>query len=267
MHARTSERGQDGLISLVFPTYNAAPFLERTWRDVSHFLRQTPGNWEVLFVCDGCSDDSPRRLQELARTDPDRVRVLAYVPNRGKGYAVKQGLLAARGQWRIFTDVDLAYSFDDILRIVDTLRQGAEVAIASRLHPQSRLFVPPAVLGYVYRRHLQSLAFSTFVRCLLPLRQRDTQAGLKGVSARVAGLILPRLQCDGFGFDCELLTACVRHGVPIAEVPVCVRYDDSVSTTGIRSVGKMLRDLWKIRSVWRHSPDADARAHDERRAA
>lgn len=267
MHARTPERGQDGLISLVFPTYNASPFLEKTWRDVTQFLRQTPGSWEVLFVCDGCSDDSPRRLQELARTDPERVRVLSYTPNRGKGHAVKQGLLAARGLWRVFTDVDLAYSFEDILHVVDTLRQGAEVAIASRLHPDSRLFVPPTILGYAYRRHLQSLAFSALVRCLLPLRQRDTQAGLKGVSARVAELILPRIQCDGFGFDCELLTACVRHGVPIAEVPVCVRYDDSASTTGLRSIGKMLRDLWKIRSAWRPMKAANSGRADERRAA
>ncbi len=81
MHARHAERGRDGpLISLVLPAYNPGPFLDRTWRAVRQFLREAPGNWEVLFVCDGCTDGSPVRLQELARTEPERVRILARNP-------------------------------------------------------------------------------------------------------------------------------------------------------------------------------------------
>ena len=250
MRARNPERGQEEpAVSLVFPTYNAAAFLERTWRDVSQFLRQRAADWEVLFVCDGCSDGSADRLEALIDDTPN-VRVLTYAPNRGKGYAVRRGLMEARGRWRIFTDVDLACSFDDILRVAAALQRGADVAIASRLHADSKLVLPPSVLGYAYRRHLQSLAFSLMVRCLLPVRQRDTQAGLKGVSARVAQTVLPLLTCNGFGFDCELLTACVRHQVPVTEVPVTMRYDDSVSTTGLGTIGRMVRDLVEIRKAW-----------------
>lgn len=266
MHARTPERGHEGLTSLVFPTYNAAPFLERTWQEVQTFLRQTPGNWEVLFVCDGCSDGSAQLLQLLAKSDPERTRVLTYTPNRGKGYAVRHGLMEARGQWRIFTDVDLAYGFDDILRIRQALQQGAQVAMASRLHPDSRLFMPPAVLGYAYRRYLQSLIFAGLVRSLLPLKQGDTQAGLKGISADVAQTLLPQLRCDGFGFDCELLTACARHNVAVTEVPVCVRYDGSASTTGFRSIGKMLGELWSIRQAWKKVPPAPTGTNDRQAA-
>ena len=78
---------------------------------------------------------------------------------------------------------------------------------------------------------MQSLAFSALVRWLLPLKQRDTQAGLKGLSAAAAQTLLPRLSCDGFGFDCELLTACRHYGLTVEEVPVCVRYEDRRSTT------------------------------------
>jgi dolichyl-phosphate beta-glucosyltransferase len=252
MHARNSERGQDGpVVSLVFPTYNPGPGLERTWRAVAQFLRHTAENWEVLFVCDGCTDGTPARLQEWTRADADRVRILAYAPNRGKGYAVRQGLAAARGHWRLFTDVDLAYRFEDVQRVAQTLRAGAEVAIASRYHPDSRLVLPPWLQGYAYRRHLQSLVFSQLVRWLLPLTQRDTQAGLKGLSAAATRLILPYLRCDGFEFDCELLTACVRHGLTITEVPVCVHYEDAASTTSMSTMGKMLRALWQIRRAWR----------------
>jgi dolichyl-phosphate beta-glucosyltransferase len=252
MHAQGAERGREGfLVSLVFPTYNPGSFLDRTWQAVRQFLRSAPASWEVLFVCDGCTDGSPERLRDLTRTESDRVRVLDYAPNRGKGYAVRHGLLAATGKWRVFTDVDLAYGFDDVVRVVEALRAGADVAVASRLHAQSRLFLPPGLLGYAFRRHLQSLAFATLVRCMLPISQRDTQAGLKGLSARAAGLILPRLRCNGFGFDCELLTACVRHELEIAEVPVCVRFEDAASTTGLRSMGAMVRELWTIRRAWR----------------
>lgn len=240
-----------GLTSLVFPVYNAGTLLPTTCRQVRAFLDSAPGNWEILFVCDGCTDDSEATLRSLTCDLGERVRVLSYERNRGKGYAVRHGLQAARGQWRLFTDVDLAYSVEDILRVAETLWGGAEMAIASRHHPESRLVLPPRLQGYFYRRHLQSLVFSRLVRWLLPLALGDTQAGLKGVSARVAGLVLPHLRCRGFGFDCELLTACVRFGVPITEVPVCVRYEDRATTTTVRSTGRMVRELWKIRRRWR----------------
>src|SRR5262249_32473764 len=97
MHGRPPERGPDRLLtSLVFPTYNPGPLVERTWRDVRAFLHGAPGEWEILFVCDGCNDGSPERLAELSRAEGERVRVLSYTPNRGKGYAVRHGLAAAR---------------------------------------------------------------------------------------------------------------------------------------------------------------------------
>ena len=113
------------------------------------------------------------------------------------------------------------------------------------------MLLPSRLQGYLYRRHLQSLAFSALARLLLPLAQRDTQAGLKGLSADAAQQILPSLTCDGFGFDCELLTACAHFGLSVAEVPVCVRYEDRASTTSMRSTGRMIRELWRIRRAWR----------------
>lgn len=239
------------MTSLVLPTYNPGPAIARTWDAVCNFLRARPDPWEVLFVLDGCTDGTPERLRELAReTGEARVRVVSYSPNRGKGYAVRVGLLAARGDWRVFTDVDLAYRFEDICRTADELRSGAEVAIASREHPDSTVQLAPRTLGYAYRRRLQSHIFGGLARSLLPLRQLDTQAGLKGVTARVAQAVLPNLTCDGFGFDCELLAACARYGIAVAEVPVSVRTEDATSTTGAGTTLRMLRELWQIRRQW-----------------
>lgn len=265
MQAWSRERGDDGPItSLVLPAYNPGTFLERTWQAIRTFLRGAAGRWEILFVCDGCTDGSPERLSRLAWGEAGRVRVIAYAPNRGKGYAVRRGLEEARGRWRLFTDVDLAYGFDDVVRVAEALQAGAPVAIASRVHPESRLIVPPRLQAYAYRRHLQSLAFSAVVRLLLPVRQPDTQAGLKGLSAEAARRILPALRCDGFGFDCELLTACARLGLAVTEVPVQVRCDSAASTTGIWTTARMVRELWQIRRAWRRPATAAGGAPLER---
>ena len=129
--------------------------------------------------------------------------------------------------------------------------------------------MPVALQGYAYRRHLQSVVFSALVRSLLPLRQRDTQAGLKGLSARAARLLLPELQCDGFGFDCELLLACLKHALHIVEVPVTMQYVSQVSTPSLRSMRRMLSELWSIRRSWlpRLGADAPAPAVGHRQAA
>ena len=257
MQARAAEAGTgQALTSLVFPAYNPGPRIEQTWQAVRRFLQQAPGRWEVLFVCDGCTDGTPGRLEQLGRAVPGPVRVLSYAPNRGKGYAVRRGLEAAAGQWRLFTDVDLAYGFDDVLRVAHALWSGAAVAIASRTHPDSRVVLPTRLQGYAYRRYLQGALFTGLARALLPVRQHDTQAGLKGLSADAARLLLPRLRCDGFGFDCELLTACACHGLAVAEVPVCLRYEDAASTTGLSTVGRMVRELLRIRRDWCRAPVA-----------
>lgn len=256
MHARAAERGQDEPeFSLIFPTYNAGPALDSTWRAAVDFLHQARDSWEILFVCDGCTDGSPDKLRDSIAAGDRSLRVVSYTPNRGKGFAVRAGLRAARGRWRIFTDVDLAYGFDDVLRVAAALRSGADVAIASRLHSESRLILPPRLQGYAYRRFWQSLAFSAVVRTILPITQRDTQAGLKGMNGAVAERLLPLLRCDGFEFDCELLTACARLGIAVAEVPVYVRYEDAASTTRGMTIVKMLRQLWSIRRAW-HSTAA-----------
>ena len=235
------------MTSLVLPAYNPGPAqLGRTAARLRRFLRDRP-DWEALLVFDGCTDGTP----ELARgLRIPRLRVESYEQNRGKGYAVRRGLLAARGERRLFTDIDLAYRFSDILRVDDTLRAGADVAIASREHPESLVQLPPAKLGYAVRRRLQSRLFRALARRLLPVPYPDTQAGLKGLTAAAADELVPNLACDGFGFDCELLTAAARYRMRVVEVPVTVRLDDDASTTRLTTTTRMVADLWRIRQRW-----------------
>ena len=237
------------MISLVLPTYNAESSIRQSFESVRAFLNARPDPWEVLFTLDGCSDATEAVLQPLVAVD-SRFRLLSYAANRGKGYAVRVGLTAALGDVRVFTDVDLAYRFDDIARVADEVRSGAEVAIASREHADSTIQLPSRLLGYAYRRRVQSHVFGRLARLILPLSQLDTQAGLKALSAAAVKRIVPNLSCDGFGFDCELLTACARYGIAVHEVAVGVRYEDEASTTGMTSTMKMLQEIRAIRRRW-----------------
>ncbi len=241
--------GNSPEFSLVFPTYNPGSRLDQTLDELSAFVRDAHESWELVFVCDGCTDGT---VEKLRRWKPPvgTMLLVDYAPNRGKGYAVRQGLVAASCPYRIFTDIDLAYPFVDVLRVARALRAGAEVVIASRSHPESQLTVPSSRLSYAFRRSLQSQVFGKLVRVLLPLKQGDTQAGLKGLSAHAVRQIVPRMGCDGFGIDCELLTACVRLGLPVQELPVSVRYDAENTTTNFRSTLRMVRELWRIRRAW-----------------
>lgn len=242
------------MFSLVLPAYNPGEKIDSTRAAVLRFVRSRSEPWEVLFVLDGCTDGTADRLDRLADADPEpRVRVLGYPANRGKGYAVRTGLLAAAGRVRVFTDVDLAYDFDDILTVAGRVGDETPAVIASRNHPDSLLLIPDRMLWYAFRRKLQSVAFHAATRGLLGLQQPDTQAGLKGFTAEVVERLVPALGCDGFGFDCELLMACQRAGVPVAEVPVRVRYEEGTTTSTLTGL-KMLGELWGIRKRWKKRP-------------
>lgn len=238
------------MTSLVLPAYNPGSSIIETWYRLRDFVDARPEPWEVVIVLDGCTDSTAERIGSCEADR--RMRVIDLPMNRGKGHAVRTGLLAARGEYRLFTDIDLAYDFEEILRVANALRAGAPVAIASRTHPDSELQLPAHLLGYAWRRQVQSAFFGRIARGLLPIQQTDTQAGLKGLAAGIARHILPLTSCDGFGFDCELLTACARGGIPVREVPVRVRCADRISTTGAWSSLMMLRELWSIRNRWKN---------------
>jgi dolichyl-phosphate beta-glucosyltransferase len=246
---QSDARGDKPDYSLVLPLYNPGKQLCHTLNELADFVASSTECWELVFVSDGSTDGSAEHIRSWLR-DRANVQLLSYTPNRGKGCAVRQGLLAATAPYRIFTDIDLAYPFEDILSVAWQLRAGHHVVIGSRTHPDSMIELSPAAIGYAFRRQIQSNFFGRLVRAMLPLTQRDTQAGLKGFSAKAANLIAPKLQCNGFGFDCELLTACIRFGLSVHEVPVHVRCDAGGSTTNFRSTLRMINELWRIRKSW-----------------
>jgi dolichyl-phosphate beta-glucosyltransferase len=236
--------------SLVFPVYNAGAQLDAILCHVRDFLARSWDDWEAIFVCDGCTDGSAERIRKSIRPYSQRLRLVAYQPNKGKGHAVRAGLVHARGKWIVFTDVDLAYSWNDITTVAHLLKEGHQVVTGSRALPESRVTMPLGQQAHWWRRAIQGRLFVALAHRLLPFRQRDPQAGLKGMCASVAHRLVPQMRCDGFAFDCELLTACHHLKISVTEIPVHVSYQDCASTTSLGGSLRMVRDLYMIRRNW-----------------
>jgi dolichyl-phosphate beta-glucosyltransferase len=216
-------------LSVVVGCYNAALHLEKRVVELVAFLDEISRDYEVLIVEDGSVDDSLPILRRLEATMPS-VAVLRNPRNMGKGYSIRNGILNSRGKYIIFTDIDMAYSKHNLLSVLEKLESGSPLVVGNRRLPQSVYVVNNALVKYVYRRHRGGIAFNALVRLLFGLTTRDTQSGLKGFSRSAAARIFQQLYTDGFLFDIEIFIRSRTLGIPVAEVPVQLTYDDDITT-------------------------------------
>ena len=240
-------------LSLIIPVYNAADQLPATLQAVDGFATRYPGSVEVLFVDDHSSEVETQLILEDFTRRRGYARMLRNSTNRGKGFSVTRGMAAARGKYRVFTDVDLAYPLDEVHKIVRDLEAGSDVAIACRVLPASRYLMSPSFFHYLYTRHLMSRAFNKVVQAFLLPGILDTQAGLKGFTAEAAALCFSRTTIPGFGFDIECLYIAQQHGLAIRQTAVNFRYDDEPTTMRFASDSRrMFLDIWRVRTnAWR----------------
>ncbi|HEX4055540.1 MAG TPA: glycosyltransferase [Tepidisphaeraceae bacterium] len=232
--------------TLVLPTFNASDFIGATVARLRRFLHNNP-DWSVLFVCDGCTDDTMQKLLPRVQDLAPQIRVEAYEVNRGKGHALRRGLSMADTPYRIFTDVDLAYDFDEALKILNLLEAGADLAVANRASPDSQFLMSPRDFPTIYRRHLMSRAFNWWLRRMLPITILDTQAGLKGITAQAWDLLSTRITTEGFFFDVELLARAGAAGMQIDETPILVKYIDPTTVRMLSAGWSMIKDTVKLR--------------------
>jgi len=232
-------------LSLILPTRIGAGRLDRTLGELAEWLpRQSCA--ELIIVDDGSEPRAATRMREFALSTRG-VTLLKNDRNRGKGFAVARGMLASRGRYRVFTDADLAYPLEEVSEVVRHLESGSDVVVACRVLPESRYDISPSFFRYLYTRHLISRAFNWVVRHVLLDGIRDTQAGLKGFTARAADLLFRRQTVQGFGFDVELLCIARDHGLRVTQMAVHYRYDHEPSTLRFtRDAIDMLRDLGRI---------------------
>ncbi len=236
--------------TLVLPTYNASDFIEQTVVRMRRFVLENPA-WSVMFVCDGCSDDTAAKLRALIQNDGPALKAEVYERNRGKGYAVRRGLSLAGTKYRLFTDVDLAYDPDDAPKLLAMLEEGADMVVVNRASPESTYLISPRDFSNIYKRHMMSRTFNWWLRQMLPITILDTQAGFKGMTGAAWDKLAPDLYSDGFFFDTELLARAEKLGLKVAETPVHFRYLDPTTVRMVRHGYGMFWETLKLRRALR----------------
>jgi dolichyl-phosphate beta-glucosyltransferase len=246
------------ICTLVIPTYNAGSFIAKSVEKLRAFLEAQP-EFTVLFVCDGCADDTDARLLEAIAQHP-RMSVMSYRKNRGKGYAVKHGMWKAQTPFRIFTDADLAYAPEEAAKVLALLKSGADMVVVNRAHPDSRFLISPMDFPNIYKRHRMSRAFNAFLRWMLPIEVLDTQAGLKGFTAEAWNKIGPNVLTDGFFFDVELLAYAGAAKLSVKETPIYFDYIDPTTVKMVKHGWSMIIDTIKLRLRLQFEPHRVRRA-------
>lgn len=206
-------------ISIVIPAYNEEKRIVGSLDSIRRYLESSKWDFaEVIVVDDGSRD----RTVEIARAAG--VRVLKNPGNRGKGYAVRHGVLEAKGEWTLFTDADLSSPIAELEKLWTAVQsQQAKVAIGSRAMDRSLVGVhQPAT------RELIGRIFNFAMRAVTGLPFRDTQCGFKLFETRAAGEVFKRQKLEGFGFDVEVLFIAHKLGYKSVEVPV--RWDNVAGT-------------------------------------
>jgi glycosyltransferase involved in cell wall biosynthesis len=221
-------------LSIVVPAYNEEHRLPPTLARLAAHLASQPLRWEIVVVDDGSKDATCAVVEQAMATIPN-LRLVRQSPNRGKGAAVRLGMLAARGQLRVMSDADGSMPPEQLLRLLAPILAGeAEIAIGSRYAEGARSDIKQPRYRILWSR----LCNSVIQRSLVP-GVRDTQCGFKAFTAEAARDLFGRGKIDGWAFDLEILALARRAGFAIAEVGV-------EWTDDRRSRVNPLKDMWKV---------------------
>jgi dolichyl-phosphate beta-glucosyltransferase len=231
--------------SLVIPAYNEADRIGQTLRDALGYLQNATSGSELIVVNDGSTDATSEIVRvAFATPGPVATRLLEHFPNRGKGAAVRQGLLAATKPIGLFSDADLSTPIDEAPKLIDPIAAGElDVAFGSRGLDRS-------LIGQrqPWRREQGGRIFNLIVRIATGLPFWDTQCGFKAFRLDVFRPILERAKTDGFGFDVELLYLARKANLRMREIPVRWNHYEGSKVSFVRDSLRMLREVTAVRT-------------------
>jgi len=229
-------------LSVIIPVYNEERRLPKTLTEIDKYLRKQTYNYEIIVVNDGSKDRTAQIIRELF-SDIKNLRLIDNKENNGKGYGVRQGILEAKGEYRLFTDADNSTSIDQVEKMWPYFKEGYDIVIGSRDVEGAVLNPPQPWL----RRVILGEGFKFFRKIILGLWEiEDTQCGFKGFIKKAAENIFPKCKINRFAFDPEILLVAKKLGYKIKEIPV-YWINDPESKVKFKSMIKMGLDLIKIR--------------------
>lgn len=227
-------------LSIVIPSYNEELRLPETLERIAAYLPSLGGETEILVVDDG-SDDRTREVAESFRQKLPSLRVISNGENRGKGYSVRHGMLAARGRSVLFSDADLSAPIEEAPKLLEALKTF-DVAIGSRALDRSLITVRESRF-----REFAGIIFNSIVRAILRLPFVDTQCGFKAFRRESCQVLFQQQRIERFGFDPELLYLARHHGLLTVEIPVRWGHSHATKVNMLRDSIQMFVDVFTIR--------------------
>ncbi len=227
--------------SIVIPAYNEGQRLAPTLETVLAYVHQQGWDAEVIVVNDGSRDNTAEIVRSFAAKDP-MLRLVENPGNRGKGYAVRNGILNARGEIVLFSDADLSSPIEEMPKLLQALEAGADIAIGSRW-----LKAELQTTRQSLHRQLFGRIFNGLNRVILGLGFADTQCGFKAFTRRAAQRILPLQRIERWGFDPEILFLARKFGFRVVEVPVRWGHVGGTRINPLIDGARMFQEMLRIR--------------------
>lgn len=228
-------------LAIVIPAYNEEPRIISTLEQVVGYLQTREYTWEVVVADDGSTDATVPLVQKFAARHPG-VRLVSLC-HRGKGWAVKHGMLDATSEYRFLCDADLSMPIEQVARFLPLMAEGVDIAIGSRELPNSRRIDEPV------RRHLMGRFYNILVRLLAVPGIQDSQCGFKCFRGALVPQLFTLQRLDGFAFDVEILFLARRYGFVIQEIGIDWHYREESKVRAFQDSLTMTWDLLRIR--WR----------------
>ena len=228
-------------LSIIIPAYNEEKRIANTLKEIDKYLSKQSYDYEILVVNDGAKDKTAEVVKKVM-PEIKNLRLIDNKKNHGKGYVVRQGILEAKGKYRIFTDADNSTSIDQIEKIWPEFEKGLEIVIGSRDIKGAVITIPQPwwriALGNIFNLLVQIISGLWGIW--------DTQCGFKGFTEKAAKDIFSKCKIDRFAFDVETLVLAKKKGYKIKEIPV-TWINSLESTVGFKSMVKMLLEVFQIR--------------------
>lgn len=228
-------------LSVIVPCYNEEKRFKEGFAHYYSYLKKQNYPWELILVNDGSRDRTKKLMDDASKKD-SRVKIVSYMPNHGKGYAIVQGVKVAHGQYILFTDIDHSVACETIKSFYKYFEQGYQVVIGSRRVRGAKIIVHQHPL-----REFLGRGFTTLVRVLVDWRIRDATCGFKAFENKAAKRIFEKITIYDWAFDAEILLLCKKFNIKIAQAPVAWSDVRGTKVSLGKDVARSLLGLIKIR--------------------